>query len=94
MRRLDVGLLPVVTDRGLIGVLTDRDIAVRAAAAGLQPGATPVRQVMSLGAVACLAKHPVEQAAEIMRERGVRRLLVVDDHRKLVGVVSSSDLPD
>lgn len=93
LKDLDVGILPVVDRDGrLVGVVTDRDIVVRAVAAGLDPGATPVRQILSqdLGTV-----HPddsVEAVLRIMRERQVRRVPVVEADGRLVGIVSQADL--
>src|SRR3954471_22910291 len=85
MRDLDVGPMPVCGDAGrLVGMLTDRDIAVRAVAEGFDPKATPVRQVMTEGILFCSEDQDVSQAAVMMREQQVRRLVVLDSDRKLV----------
>jgi CBS domain-containing protein len=92
MRSLDVGSLPVCDGSRLVGMLTDRDIAVRSTADGRDPHTTYVRDVMSSG-VAWASEHdPAEQAARIMKEHRVRRLPIVDERKNLVGIVSLGDL--
>ena len=66
MRDQDVGCLPVVEEGRLIGVITDRDIAVRGVAEGLDPHRSMVREVMSASAIACSVEDTVEQARELM----------------------------
>jgi CBS domain-containing protein len=90
MRDGDFGLVPVVEDEQLIGVITDRDIAVRAVAEGKDPG-TPVREVMSEGVVWLNEDDSIEDAARIMSENQIRRLPVVDAEQHLVGIVSLGD---
>jgi CBS domain-containing protein len=92
MRQLDVGSLPVCDGTRLIGMLTDRDITIRATADGRDPHLTPVREVMSPGVAWANEDDPVEAAARIMREHRIRRLPIVDDRHSLVGVVSLGDL--
>lgn len=88
MRELGVGLLPVATGKGLIGVLTDRDITIRATAQGLDPKTTPVDEAMSLGVVACFADQDTEEAARIMKKAQVQGLLVLDGKKQPVGILS------
>jgi len=92
MRDGDFGMMPVGDSKvGLIGTISDRDIAIRAVAHGL--GAeTRVREVMSKGISSALDTDTVEEAVRIMSERKVRRLPVVDQHRNLVGIVALGDL--
>lgn len=92
MRQLDVGALPVCDGSRLIGMLTDRDITVRATADGRDPHHTSVRDVMTPGVAWASEDDPVEAAARIMREHRIRRLPIVDDRHTLVGVVSLGDL--
>jgi CBS domain-containing protein len=92
MRRMDVGALPVCDGTRLIGMLTDRDITVRATADGRDPHLTPVRDVMSPGIAWATEDDPVDAAARIMREHRIRRLPIVDERHSLVGVVSLGDL--
>jgi CBS domain-containing protein len=92
MQRLNVGPLPVWDGERVVGMITDRDITVRAVAAGRDPDATPVREVMTPDVVVCFEDQPVDEATEIMKEREVRRLPVLDRSRRLVGIVALGDL--
>ncbi|MBO9499943.1 MAG: CBS domain-containing protein [Novosphingobium sp.] len=87
----DYGSMPVVDDGRLVGVLTDRDIAVRAVAQGLGPE-TAVSEVMTPDPVCIAPESDVEEAAEIMQEEQIRRLFVTDDDDRLVGVVALGDV--
>ncbi|HEY3109770.1 MAG TPA: CBS domain-containing protein [Chloroflexota bacterium] len=92
MRELDVGAL-AVRDRGvLLGVVTDRDITVRATAEGYDPEVAQVRDAMTASVLFCLEDDSVEDAAERMAEAGVRRLVVLDRSKELVGLLSLDDL--
>ena len=90
MRDGDYGVLPVGDDENLIGIITDRDIAIRAVAEGKDVD-TPVSEVMSEGVVYANEDDSVEEAAEIMSDHQIRRLPVVDSDNKLVGIVSIGD---
>lgn len=90
MRDGDFGLLPVGEDEQLIGVITDRDIAIRAVAEGKGPS-TPVGDVMSEGVIWVDENDSVEDAAQIMSDHQIRRLPVVDVDQRLVGIVSLGD---
>jgi CBS domain-containing protein len=92
MKGLDVGPLPVREDGRLIGVVTDRDITVRATAEGRDPQTTQVREVMTPNVVYCRDDEDVQQVAALMQEAQLRRLLVVDGEMRLVGIVSLGDL--
>jgi CBS domain-containing protein len=91
MRCGRVGCLPVVSAGVLAGLITDRDLVIRALAAGL-PLTTPVRQVMTHQAVTCLADEPLEQAVELMVRSSVRRLVVLDRELQICGILSVDDL--
>jgi CBS domain-containing protein len=91
MAELDIGLLPVREGDRLVGMLTDRDIAVRAVASGLGPE-TPVRDVMSAEVMYCFADQTVEEVARNMSDIQVRRLPVLSRDKRLVGIVSLCDL--
>ena len=92
MRDGDFGMMPVGDDKGgLIGTISDRDIAIRAVAHGLGVE-TKVRDVMSKGVSSALDTDTVEDAVKIMSERQVRRLPVMDQERNLVGIVALGDL--
>jgi len=93
MRDLDVGPLPVCGDNDrLAGIITDRDIAVRAVAEGKDPKTSKVREAMSEKIIYCFEDQAVEEAARMMQERQVRRLVVLNREKRLVGIVSLGDL--
>ena len=93
MRELNVGALPVCGDNDrLVGMLTDRDITVRAVAEGKDPRTTKVRDAMTEGVTYCFEDDDVAEAARLMRDKQVRRLVVLNREKKLVGIVSLGDL--
>lgn len=89
---LDIGPLPVSDGGQLVGILTDRDITVRATAAGHDPSATRVREIMSRDLVYAFEDQDVAEAARLMQEKQIRRLLVLTRDRRLAGIVSLGDL--
>jgi CBS domain-containing protein len=91
MARIDAGTVPVGKDNRLVGMLTDRDITVRAVARGLGPD-TPVREVMSADVKYCYEDQAVEEVARNMADIQVRRLPVVNRDKRLVGILSLGDL--
>jgi CBS domain-containing protein len=91
MRDLGVGSLPVYDDR-LVGMLTDRDITVRATAEGSDPLYERVHDAMTAGVVFCYEDQDVREAARLMKENRVRRLPVLGRDERLVGIVSLGDL--
>lgn len=93
MRDLDVGPLPVCGDNDrLAGMITDRDIAVRAVAEGKDPKTAKVREAMSAKIIYCFEDQAMEEAARMMQQRQVRRLVVLNRDKRLVGIVSLGDL--
>jgi len=93
MRDLDVGPLPVCGENDrLAGMITDRDITVRAIAEGKDPKTTPVREAMTKDVIYGFEDQDVREAARTMQERQVRRLVVLDHDKRLVGIVSLGDL--
>jgi CBS domain-containing protein len=92
MKSLDVGPLPVGERDRLVGMVTDRDITVRATAAGRDPNTTKVREVMTEQVFYCFEDESIEQAAEIMERAQIRRLMVLNRDKRLVGIVSLGDL--
>ncbi|MGE5308400.1 MAG: CBS domain-containing protein [Deltaproteobacteria bacterium] len=92
MHRLDVGFLVVYNDKQPVGVLTDRDIVIRATARGLNPSQTRVSEVMSRDVSVCFSDEPLEQAARMMEEQQVRRLVIVDHEGAMVGILSLGDM--
>ena len=92
MKALDIGLLPVCDGDRLVGMLTDRDITVRATAEGEPPTAVRARDIMTEGVLYCFADQLVSEAARLMQEHQVRRLVVLDQDKRLVGIISLGDL--
>ncbi len=91
MAECDCGAMPVGDDDRLVGIVTDRDIAVRAVAAGKSPD-TPVREVMSKGVLYCYEEEDIDDVASNMAEIKVRRLPVISAEKRLVGIVSLGDI--
>ena len=91
MADLDVGVLPVCDGERLVGMLTDRDIAIRAVARGSDPS-TPVREIMSTSVRYAFEDEPIERVREQMTRHKIRRLPVLDANRRLIGIVSLGDL--
>src|SRR5688572_13508880 len=92
MRHLDIGAVPVCDNDRLAGMVTDRDIAVRAVADGRDPNSTSVRDVMSQGIIYIFADQEVEEAVRLMEEKQVRRLPVLNREKRLVGIIALGDI--
>jgi CBS domain-containing protein len=92
MRDRAIGDVVVTQGPTMAGLVTDRDIVVRAIAEGLPPDSTTLEAIASRELIMVEQSATVEEAAQAMRERGVRRLLVCDADRKVVGIISMSDL--
>jgi len=88
MASQNIGLLPVWQDGALVGVLTDRDIVVRAVARGFDPEQTIVEEVMTSMVVSLPESSELEDASDLMESKQVHRLVVVDDKAMPVGIVS------
>jgi CBS domain-containing protein len=88
----DVGSIPVVdTDRILVGMVTDRDIALRVVAAGRDPSSTSVGEIATTSVSAAYPDEPLDEALEQMAYRQVRRLPVIDDDR-VIGILAQADV--
>jgi CBS domain-containing protein len=92
MKEMGIGPLPVCDRLHIVGMLTDRDIAIRGVAAGRDPQSTKVRDVMTCEVIRCFEDEEVEEAERLMQSRQVRRILVVNRDERLVGIVSLGDL--
>lgn len=92
MREQDTGFLPVGENDRLVGTLTDRDIAIRAVCEGKDPNTAKVREAMSEHIVYCFDDQDTKDAAEMMAQKQIRRLAVLNHDKRLVGVVSLGDL--
>jgi CBS domain-containing protein len=92
MKALDVGALPVTDGEKIKGMLTDRDIVVRCIAAGKDPASTPVREAMTERIKFVFDDDDVAAAADAMKDKQIRRLIVLNRAKRLVGLVSFGDL--
>jgi len=92
MKSLDVGFIPVCESDRLVGTVTDRDIVIRAVAEGRDISNTQAREVMTREIVYAFEDEDVKSVAEKMREKDVRRILILDRSKRLVGVVSIGDI--
>ena len=92
MRSHDIGMLPVWDGEQLQGIVTDRDITVRAIANKLQPELVSCQDVMTSDVVFCFEDQDVTEAGRIMQDHKIRRLPVVNRQRHLVGVISIGDI--
>jgi len=92
MKSLNVGVLPVMEGNKIVGLLTDRDIVIRALAEDKDANSIAVKDVMSPEIARCTSEDNVEDAANIMKENKVRRLLVLDNDNTPVGIVSLGDI--
>ena len=91
MEQEDVGALPILEGEQLAGVITDRDIVIRAIAQGKDPRGMPVREIASRDVVTVHPDDDFSDAVDLMASHQVRRLPVVDDENRLVGIVSQAD---
>lgn len=91
MRDLDIGALPVCDGERLVGMITDRDITIRGAAKGFDPNKASVEDCMSPEILYCFEDQETEDAEELMQERQVRRLPVLNRGKKLTGIVALAD---
>lgn len=92
MKDEDVGFAPIVEGDRLVGALTDRDIAVKVVAEGKDPQTTLVREVASTNVLTVEPDQDLDEALQLMASHQVRRLPVVEQDRKLVGVVAQADV--
>ena len=92
MEKNDIGAVPIGQNYKLIGMLTDRDIALRVVARGLDPATTTAKDVMTKGIVWCRLSSTVEDAIHLMEQKQISRLPVIDDDKRLVGMLSLGDI--
>jgi CBS domain-containing protein len=92
MRAFDIGCLPVCKGRRCVGILTDRDMIIRAVAEGRDLQATPVSDVMTTDIVSCSEDDDISKVVKLMEDKQVRRVLILDDERFPVGICSVGDL--
>lgn len=92
MRTLNVGAIPVCDGQRVVGIITDRDVVVRAIALGKDANNTQVSDAMSPGIEYCFDDDEVESVLDRMKKKQIRRIIVVNRGKKLVGFVSLGDL--
>jgi CBS domain-containing protein len=92
MKQHDIGLLPVGDKARIVGVVTDRDLVIRGMAEGRDAKHTPVVDVMTKDPYHCFEDQDIEDACFMMEEKHVRRMLVFDRQRNLVGILSLDDV--
>ena len=92
MLDLGIGLLPVSKGQKVVGIVSDRDITIRAVAKGFDPARTAVRDVMSNEVFSCPSGSDVTEACNLMEEKQVRRLVVMDAANVPIGIVSLGDI--
>jgi CBS domain-containing protein len=92
MLALGIGVLPVSNGQKVIGIVSDRDIIVRAVAKGLDPERTDVGEIMTKDVFSCASDGDVMEACALMEQKQVRRLLVMDDNDVPIGIVSLGDI--
>ena len=91
MKMLNIGVLPVIRREEIVGIVTDRDIAIRVVAERLDPQKTPVGQVMTAEVICCSEDTTIEEAAGLLEENQVHRLLVLSNN-KVCGIISIADV--
>jgi CBS domain-containing protein len=92
MKSLDIGVLPVCDEGGLVGILTDRDVVVRVVGEKHDPKAVRVGEAMTPNIIYCFEDEDIERAASLLADHHIHRLPVLSRERHLVGVVSLGDL--
>lgn len=92
MLALEIGLLPIAQGQRIIGIVSDRDITIRAVAQGLDPERTEVQQIMTTDVFSCPTGSDVLDACKLMEDKQVRRLLVLDAAQAPIGIVSLADI--
>jgi len=91
MKQHNIGMLPVCDGQRLVGSITDRDLAVRAIAEGRNPLATKVSDIMTPNVFWCYDDQELEEAAQLMEQKQIRRLPILNREKRLVGIISLGD---
>ncbi|TCL71180.1 CBS domain-containing protein [Rhizobium sp. BK251] len=92
MRDSDIGAVPVGENDRLVGMVTDRDIALRAFENGNNPATMTARDVMTKGIIYCRTDETIEDAIRLMEVKRIRRLPVINDDKRMVGMLSVGDI--
>lgn len=92
MKKEDIGSVPVGENDRLVGMITDRDLALRCLSDGADPATMKARDVMTTGVVYCRTDQSIEDAIHLMEDKKVRRLPVINNEKRLVGMLSLGDV--
>lgn len=95
MKREDIGAIPVIDGtetRKLVGIVTDRDLALKIVGQGYDPNSTHVEEVMTRKLVTCRPEDDIQRALNLMSEHQVRRIPIVDDENKVLGIIAQADV--
>lgn len=92
MKEMKCGVLPIGNENSVKGVVTDRDIMMRASLKGKDLSKVPVKDVMTRETIFCHQRDILQRAIYMMNKYNVKRMLVEDDEHKLVGIISMSDI--
>ena len=92
MQKLDIGALPIGDKDRLVGMVTDRDIVCRCLAKGGDPKKTTARDIMTRGIVYCQDEVDLDDAIAIMQKKHIRRLPVINEQKRMVGILSLGDV--
>ena len=95
MKENDIGPVPIVENqksKRLVGIVTDRDLALKVVAEGRDPQTTPVKQVMTTNIITCRGDDDIETALDAMSTQQLRRIPVVDDGNMLLGIIAQADI--
>ena len=95
MKKEQVGSIPIIEDeqtRKLVGIVTDRDLTIRIVAEGLDPKSTKVESIMTRNVVTCSAEDDLQKVVDAMSKYQLRRIPVVDDDNKILGIIAQADV--
>ena len=95
MRRVDIGAIPVIENEQtmkLVGILTDRDLALKIVAEGRDPQSTKVEEVMTRKVVTCQMDDDLQKALNLMAEHQLRRIPVIDNENRVTGIIAQADV--
>lgn len=95
MKSENVGPIPIVTDKQtnkLAGIVTDRDLALKVVAEGLDPKTTRIEEIMTTGVMTCSGNHDIKEVLELMEEHQLRRIPIVDGNDRLIGIIAQADI--
>jgi CBS domain-containing protein len=95
MKEENIGPIPVVDDRDsrkIVGIITDRDLAVKVVAEGRDSKMTPVEDVMTRNPITCRDNDNIQDALDLMRKHKVRRIPIADENNRILGIIAQADI--